>query len=73
MAFPDMISMDPFPTVIDVLDGKKTIAVTDLLCAVHFEPGSKFQYSGGGTTISQVILTDVTKQAYDTWMYDNMY
>jgi hypothetical protein len=37
-----------------------------------FEPDLKFQYSGGGTTISQVLLTDVTKQKYDTWMYENV-
>lgn len=68
--FPGHDINDPFPTVIDVLDGKKP-AVTDPVRSM-FEPGVMFEYSGGGTTISQLILTDVTKQAYDTWMYDNI-
>jgi len=38
----------------------------------EFEPGLQFQYSGGGTTISQVILTDVTQQAYDAWLFENV-
>ncbi len=60
----------PIPTVLEVLDGKKpsfTPAVRSM-----YEPGLKFQYSGGGTTISQLLLTDVTKQIYDVWMYENI-
>lgn len=58
------------PTVYEVLDGKKP-AVTPPVRS-EFEPDLQFQYSGGGTTISQVLLTDVTKQAYDVWMYENV-
>jgi CubicO group peptidase (beta-lactamase class C family) len=58
------------PTVFEVLDGKKP-AVTPAVRSM-FEPDLKFEYSGGGTTISQVLLTDVTKQKYDTWMYENV-
>jgi CubicO group peptidase (beta-lactamase class C family) len=47
------------PTVFEVLDGKKP-AVTPAVRSM-FEPDLKFEYSGGGTTISQVLLTDVTK------------
>lgn len=58
------------PTVIDVLDGKSP-AVTPAVRSL-FEPDLKFQYSGGGTTISQMILTDLTQQDYATWMYENV-
>ncbi|WP_430401690.1 serine hydrolase [Fluviicola sp.] len=58
------------PTVYQVLDGK-TPAVTPAVRS-EFEPGLKYQYSGGGTTISQVILTDITGKAYDEWMYKNV-
>lgn len=58
------------PTVFEVLDGKNP-AVTPAVRSM-FEPDLKFEYSGGGTTISQVLLTDVTKQKYDTWMYENV-
>ncbi len=68
--FPGHDRNGPIPTVLQVLDGVKptfTPAVRSM-----YEPGLKFEYSGGGTTISQVILTDITKQTYDTWMYENV-
>lgn len=68
--FPGHDINGPVPTVYEVLDGKKpsfTPAVRS-----EFEPDLKFQYSGGGTTISQVLLSDVTKQPYDVWMYKNV-
>jgi CubicO group peptidase (beta-lactamase class C family) len=37
-----------------------------------FEPGLKYQYSGGGTTISQTIVEDITGKAYDTYMWENV-
>lgn len=58
------------PTLIQVLNGQQP-AVTPAVRS-EFEPGIKFQYSGGGTSISQLILTDVTKQPYDAWMYENV-
>jgi CubicO group peptidase (beta-lactamase class C family) len=36
------------------------------------EPGGNFSYSGGGTTISQLIVTDVTNEAYDKFMQKNV-
>ncbi len=68
--FPGHDINGPVPTVLQVLDGIKpsfTPAVRS-----EFEPGLKFQYSGGGTTISQVLLTDITKQPYEVWMYENV-
>lgn len=58
------------PTVIEVLDGKSP-AVTPAVRSL-FEPDLKYQYSGGGTTIAQMILTDLTQQDYATWMYENV-
>lgn len=37
-----------------------------------FEPGLKYQYSGGGTTISQTIVEDITGKPYDVYMWDNV-
>jgi CubicO group peptidase (beta-lactamase class C family) len=68
--FPGHDINGPIPSVLQVLDGIKpsfTPAVRS-----EFEPGLKYQYSGGGITISQVILTDITKQPYDVWMYENV-
>jgi CubicO group peptidase (beta-lactamase class C family) len=36
------------------------------------EPGKRVIYSGGGTTISQMIIMDVTNQPYDVYMKNNV-
>lgn len=68
--FPGQSAKGEVPTVLQVLDGKPP-AVTPAVRSM-FEPGLKFEYSGGGITISQLLLTDVTGKTYDTWMYDNV-
>jgi len=60
----------PVPTVAEVLDGK-TPANSDPIRSMY-EPGLKSEYSGGGITISQMIVMDVTHQPYDKYMYDNV-
>jgi CubicO group peptidase (beta-lactamase class C family) len=68
--FPGYERGDTIPSLTDILDGKapaNTKAVRSM-----FEPGVKFKYSGGGTTISQLMLMDVTGQAYDTYMWENI-
>ena len=69
--FPGYDREGKIPTVPEILDGKKpanTPAVRS-----QFEPGLRFQYSGGGTTISQLILTDVTQKPYDKFIYENVF
>lgn len=68
--FPGHDIHGPIPTVLEVLDGIKPSFTPAVRSA--YEPGLQFEYSGGGTTISQVLLTDVTKQNYDKWMYDHV-
>ena len=58
------------PSVPEILDGKAPANTPPVRSA--FEPGLKFQYSGGGTTISQLIISDITGQPYDAFMYDNV-
>jgi CubicO group peptidase (beta-lactamase class C family) len=58
------------PTVPQILDGLPPANTPAVRSA--FEPGIRFQYSGGGTTISQLIVTDVTGQPYDVFMYKNV-
>lgn len=68
--FPGYDPNGKIPTIPEILDGKapaNTPAVRSL-----FEPGLQFQYSGGGTIISQLIITDVTKQSYEKFMYNNV-
>jgi CubicO group peptidase (beta-lactamase class C family) len=54
------------PTVVQVLNGAPP-ANTQPVRSMY-APGIKSEYSGGGTTISQLIVMDVTGEAYDRWM-----
>jgi CubicO group peptidase (beta-lactamase class C family) len=68
--FPGYETTDPLPTAQQILDGEKPANTKAVRSA--FEPGLRFQYSGGGTTISQLIVADVTKKPYDQYMADNV-
>lgn len=64
--FPGYKRTDSLPSVVQVLNGLKpanTKRVKSLFAA-----GTKYKYSGGGTTISQLLLQDVTGEDYATWM-----
>jgi len=68
--FPGYEKTDTLPTLQQILDGKRpanTKAVRSL-----FEPGKKYKYSGGGITISQLILTNVTNNNYADWIQKNV-
>lgn len=68
--FPGYDAKSKIPTLPQILGGvapANTPAVRSL-----FEPGLQFQYSGGGTIISQLIITDLTKQPYEKFMFDNV-
>lgn len=58
------------PTVVQVLDGKKPANSSPVRSM--YAPGLKYEYSGGGTTISQLIVMDITHERYDKYMYDNV-
>jgi CubicO group peptidase (beta-lactamase class C family) len=59
------------PTVVDVLEGKKPLVNTDPVTVVS-KPGTEMKYSGGGTTIVQLLIEDVTGEPFDVWMQDNV-
>jgi CubicO group peptidase (beta-lactamase class C family) len=68
--FPGYEKGASLPTLQQVLDGQKP-ANTEAVRSTS-EPGSKFNYSGGGVMISQVILDDATHQPYDKFMKKNV-
>ncbi len=61
---------DTIPTLIQILNGEKP--ANSKAIRSMYEPSLRSQYSGGGTTISQLILQDVTGQPYDTYMRENV-
>ena len=58
---------DSIPTLGEILDGKRP-ANSEAVRSMY-EPGKKVEYSGGGTTISQLIVTDITHQKYEDYMW----
>jgi CubicO group peptidase (beta-lactamase class C family) len=66
--FPGYATTDPLPTVVQVLDGVKP-ANTDPV-RVDTTPGSIERYSGGGTTIMQQLLVDVTGKPFPALMQE---
>jgi CubicO group peptidase (beta-lactamase class C family) len=68
--FPGYEKGESLPAIDDILDGKKpanTPAVRSII-----EPGRKYIYSGGGTTITQRMVMDVTGLPYDQYMSVNV-
>jgi CubicO group peptidase (beta-lactamase class C family) len=60
--FPGYVAGAPLPTVPQILDGQKP-ANTDPI-RVDLAPGTKFRYSGGGTTISMLALSERSRKPY---------
>jgi CubicO group peptidase (beta-lactamase class C family) len=64
--FPGYATGASVPTVVQLLSGEKpanTAAVR-----VDIEPGSRWRYSGGGTTVMQLLMTDVTGEPLPSLM-----
>ncbi len=61
---------DTLPTIPQILDGKKPANTPPVRS--EFEPGIKYQYSGGGVMISQQIVMETTKLPYEQYMQENV-
>jgi CubicO group peptidase (beta-lactamase class C family) len=64
--FPGYRPGEPLPDLVQILDGEapaNTGAVR-----VSDAPGSLWRYSGGGTTVAQMAMEDVTGEPLDQWM-----
>jgi CubicO group peptidase (beta-lactamase class C family) len=68
--FPGYAKGEVLPTLSQILDGQKP-ANTEAVRSSN-EPGKSVNYSGGGVTISQLIVMDVTHQPYDIFMQKNV-
>jgi CubicO group peptidase (beta-lactamase class C family) len=68
--FPGYSVTEELPSIVDILDGKKP--ANNQPVRTVFEPGLRFQYSGGGIEILQAILADVTREPYDMYMKDHV-
>ncbi len=66
--FPGYASDSARPTVVQVLNGEKPANTSAIL--VDTIPGTDWRYSGGGFVVTQLLLADVTGQAFPTLMHD---
>lgn len=68
--FPGYASTAPVPTLVQVLNGEKPANTP----AIRSEtaPGAKWNYSGGGYTIMQQTLIDVTKEPFPELLHDTV-
>ncbi|CAN5594165.1 hypothetical protein BH23BAC1_BH23BAC1_43230 [soil metagenome] len=61
---------EAIPDLVQILNGEAPANSAPVRSM--FEAGTKVQYSGGGTTISQLLVMDITKQAYHQYMQMNV-
>ena len=52
----------PLPSIVQILDGEKPANTAPV--RVDFVPGTQERYSGGGVTIEQLLMMDVTGKAF---------
>ena len=61
---------DSIPTIVQVLRGQRP--ANNEPVRSQYAPGLKVEYSGGGIAISQLIVDDVTHEAYDRYQWNNV-
>src|SRR5215467_6419826 len=68
--FPGYATTEPIPTLVQIFNGEKPANTAPI--RVDFVPGSKVRYSGGGVTIEQQLMMDVTSTAFPQFMKKNV-
>ena len=69
--FPGYASGDPIPSLIQVLNGEKPANTPPI--RVESEPGSKWNYSGGGYVVMLQMVLDVTKEPFPKLAHDTVF
>jgi CubicO group peptidase (beta-lactamase class C family) len=68
--FPGYATDAAVPTLVQVLNGEKPANTAAIL--IEAEPGTKWNYSGGGYTVMQQVLIDVTKEPFPKLLHDTV-
>lgn len=61
----------PIPTLLQIFNGEKPANTAPI--RVDFVPGTKFRYSGGGITIEQQLIIDVTGEPFPQFMRETVF
>ena len=64
--FPGYAASASVPTVAQILSGEKP--ANTAVVRVDIEPGSRWRYSGGGMTVMQLLMSDVTGEPFPALM-----
>jgi CubicO group peptidase (beta-lactamase class C family) len=64
--FPGYAPGAPVPTVVQLLSGEKPANTAAVRADI--EPGTRWRYSGGGTTVMQLLMTDITGEPFPSLM-----
>jgi CubicO group peptidase (beta-lactamase class C family) len=64
--FPGYAVNEPKPTLVEIFNGTKPANTAPI--RVDFVPGTKMRYSGGGVTIEQQLVIDVTNEPFPQFM-----
>jgi CubicO group peptidase (beta-lactamase class C family) len=64
--FPGYAVSEPRPTLVQIFNGEKPANTAPI--RVDFVPGTKMRYSGGGVTIEQQLMIDVTGESFPQFM-----
>lgn len=68
--FPGYASNEPVPTLVQVLNGEKPANTAPIRSEAA--PGTRWNYSGGGYTILQQAVLDVTRQPFPKLLHDTV-
>jgi CubicO group peptidase (beta-lactamase class C family) len=68
--FPGYEVGSPIPTLVQIFNGEPPANTAPI--RVDFVPGTKFRYSGGGVTIEQQLLIDVTGKPFPQFMRETV-
>jgi len=68
--FPGYAVNEPVPALVQIFNGEKPANTAPI--RVDFVPGSKMRYSGGGVTIEQQLMMDVTGKPFPQFMHDTV-
>jgi CubicO group peptidase (beta-lactamase class C family) len=69
--FPGYPVGSPIPTLVQIFNGEPPANTAPI--RVELAPGTKFQYSGGGVTIEQQLLIDVTGKPFPEFMRETVF
>jgi len=68
--FPGYAASAPIPTLVQVLNGEKPANTSPV--RLEALPGSRWKYSGGGYTVMQQLLIDVSHQPFPALLHDTV-